>query len=131
MHAVPLSRQVVGLLRELKLLSHGEYLFPRRVGSKHPTLSKETIRALIQRVTRVPATAHGFRSTFSTHVSESLKWEDKVKEACLAHARGGKIEGTYDRATFYAERTKLMQWYADEIDAEIKGADVIPINTAA
>jgi integrase len=130
MHAVPLSRQVVGQLRELKLHSHGEFLFPRRVGSKHATLPKETIRTLICRVTKVSATAHGFRSTFSTHVSESLKWDDKVKEACLAHARGGKIEGTYDRATFYAERTKLMQWYADEIDVAVKGAEVIPIRNS-
>lgn len=132
MHAVPLSLQAIEILKNLRLISLGEYLFPRRVGSKHATLPKETIRALICRVTKVPATAHGFRSTFSTHVSESLKWDDKVKEACLAHARGGKIEGTYDRATFYQERTKLMQWYADEIDAAVKGAEIIPIrNTAA
>ena len=127
-HAVPLSMQAVEQLRMLRLISHGEYLFPRRVGSKHVTLPKETIRALIKRVTKVAATAHGFRSTFSTHVSESLKWDDKIKEAALAHNRGGKIEGTYDRATFYHERAKLMQWYADELDAAKRGATVIALH---
>jgi hypothetical protein len=63
-----------------------------------------------------------------THVSESLLWDDKVKEAALAHRKAGKTEASYDRATHYAERVKLMQWYADEIDAAVKGADVIPIS---
>lgn len=71
--------------------------------------------------------AHGLRATFSTHVSESLKWDDKVKETALAHRKAGKTEASYDRATHYVERMKLMQWYADEIDAAVKCADVIPI----
>jgi integrase len=129
MHAVPLSRQAIEVLQQLQIVKRGEYLFPTRAGSKHPTLPNETLGAAIKRITSVPATPHGFRSTFSTHVSESLKWDDKVKESCLAHARGGKIEGTYDRATFYPERAKLLQWYADEIDSAVKGADVIQISS--
>jgi len=41
----------------------------------------------------------------------------------------GGVEGKYDRATHYKERVKLMQWYADEIDSAVKGADVIPIKS--
>jgi integrase len=71
--------------------------------------------------------AHGFRSTFSTYVAESLKWDDVVKEAALAHYKTD-VEGKYDRATHYKERVKLMQWYADKLDAAVKGAKVIPIS---
>ena len=131
-HAVPLSRQARAVLESLRQITgDGECLFPSRGGSKSPCMSDMTMNAAIKRATSVPAHPHGFRATFSTHVSESLKWDDKVKEAALAHRRGGKIEGTYDRATFYAERAKLLQWWADEIDAAVKGADVIPLRSAA
>jgi hypothetical protein len=89
--------------------------------------------ALIKAVRRASGSdihAQGFRSTFSTYVAESLKWADTVKEAALSHYKIA-VEGKYDRATHYPERVKLMQWYADEIDAAVKGADVIPIKGAA
>jgi hypothetical protein len=69
------------------------------------------------------------RSTFSTHVAESLKWADAVKEAALAHGKQG-VEGLYDRATHYAERVKLMQWWAEEVDVAVRGAEIIPIKAA-
>jgi integrase len=88
-----------------------------------------TLLYAVKRAAGKEVHAHGLRATFSTHVSESLKWDDKVKEAALAHRKAGKTEASYDRATHYVERMKLMQWYADEIDAAVKGADVIPIKS--
>ena len=130
-HAVPLSRQALSILEFLRQITgDGEYLFPSRGGSKTPCMSDMTMNGAIKRATLVPAHPHGFRATFSTHVSESLEWDDKVKEAALAHRRGGKIEGTYDRATFYPERSKLMQWWADEIDVAANGASVIQLRSA-
>jgi integrase len=129
MHAVPLSRQAMAVLEELKKITgEGEYLFPSRGGSKQPCISDMTLLYAVKRAAGKEVHAHGLRATFSTHVSESLKWDDKVKEAALAHRKAGKTEASYDRATHYVERMKLMQWYADEIDAAVKGADVIPIN---
>jgi integrase len=130
MHAVPLSRQALGVLAELKRLTgHSEYLFPSRVGSTAPCLSDVALLKAVKRAAdRSDAHAHGLRSTFSTHVAESLKWPDAVKEAALAHGKPG-IEGLYDRATHYAERVKLMQWYADEIDSAVKGAEIIPLHS--
>ena len=128
LHAVPLSRQAVEALQSLKQVTgSGEYLFPARGGSKHPFMSDATMLAAAKRAAGKLVHSHGFRSTFSTYVSESLKWDDKLKEAALAHRKAGKTEASYDRATHYMERAKLMQWYADEIDAAVKGADVIPI----
>lgn len=127
LHAVPLSRQALAVLEELrKLTGTGEYLFPSRPGSTGKTLSGMALLKAARRVAGRDIHAHGFRSTFSTYVAESLKWDDAVKEAALAHGKHG-IEGAYDRATHYAERVKLMQWWGDEIDAAVKGADVIPL----
>ena len=127
-HAVPLSRQAVAILRELKTLTgHSEYLFPSRVGSKKPCLTDVALLKAVKRAAgRSDVHAHGLRALFSTYVGESLKWPDAVKEACLAHVKRG-VEGIYDRATHYAERVKVMQWYADEIDVAVHGATVIAL----
>ncbi len=131
LHTVPLSKQALSVLEELRRLTgHSEYLFPSRVGSTAKTLSGMALLKAVRRAAGTDIHAHGFRSTFSTFVAESLKWPDAVKEAALAHGKQG-IEGAYDRATHYAERVKLMQWWADEIDAAVKGATVIPLRGAA
>jgi integrase len=132
MHAVPLSRQALAVLAELKgLTGHSEYLFPSRVGSDAKCLSDVALLKAVKRAAdRADVHAHGLRSTFATHVAESLRWPDAVKEAALAHSKQG-VEGLYDRATHYAERIKLAQWYADEIDAAVRGADVIRLPGAA
>lgn len=127
MHAVPLSRQMLVLLAELKKLTgHSEYLFPARVGATAKYITDMTVLKAVKRAAGRDVHAHGLRAVFSTYVSESLKWPDAVKEAALAHGKDG-VEGRYDRATHYKERVKLMQWYADEIDSAVKGADVIQI----
>lgn len=130
-HSVPLSDQALAVLAELrKLTGFGQYLFPSRPGSTVKTLSGMALLKAVRRTAGQDIHAHGFRSTFSTYVAESLKWPDAVKEAALAHSKQG-VEGAYDRATHYAERVKLMQWYANEIDAAVKGAQVIPLHTTA
>jgi integrase len=131
MHAVPISSQVLALLAELKKLTrHSEYLFPARVGAKAKHITDMTVLKAVKRAAARDVHAHWLRAVFSTHVSDSLKWPDAVKEAALAHYKSG-VEGKYDRATHYKERVKLMQWYADEIDAAVKGADIIPITGKA
>lgn len=129
MHAVPLSRQVLALLDDLrKLTGHSEYLFPARVGAVAKHITDMTVLKAVKRAAGRDVHAHGLRAVFSTHVGDSLKWPDAVKEAALAHYKGG-VEGKYDRATHYKERAKLMQWYADEIDSAVQGAEVIPIKS--
>jgi integrase len=131
-HAVPLSRQVLAILSNLKgLTGDGEYLFPAKVrGGKLPTISDMTLLKAVKRATGRDVHAHGMRALFSTHVAESGKWADNVKEAALAHGKKG-IEGAYDRATHYLERVRLMQWYADEIEQAGRGADVVPLMPVA
>jgi integrase len=130
-HVVPLSRQALAILRELqKETGKGICLFPGRPGTKGGTITDMTLLKAVKRAAGQDIHAHGFRALFSTHVAESGKWSDSVKEACLAHGKRG-VEGAYDRATHLLERVRLMQWYADEVDAAVRGADVVPIAAAA
>lgn len=129
-HAVPLASQALVILAGLKVeTGWHEYLFPSRQGSKTKTISDMAVLKAVKRAAGKDIHAHGFRALFSTHVAESGKWPDNVKEAALAHGKRG-IEGVYDRATHYPERVKLMQWWADEIDAAVRGADVIELRPA-
>jgi integrase len=60
-------------------------------------------------------TAHGFRSTASTILNER-HFDPDVIEAALAHQDQNAIRRTYNRATYWPERVKLMQAWADMLD---------------
>lgn len=122
-HRIPLPKQAVVMLKELKLINgRYEYLFPSQTGSKTPIISDMAVLKGIRRTAgHDQVDAHGFRAVFRTHAGESLKWPEPVLEAALAHGKKNAVVGAYDRATHYAERKKLMQWYADELDRVKKG----------
>ena len=60
-------------------------------------------------------TAHGFRATAST-ILNSRAFEPDVIEAALAHQDKNVIRRTYNRATYWDQRVKLMQDWADLVD---------------
>jgi len=132
-HRIPLPKQAVVMLKELKLINgRYDYLFPSQAGSKSPIISDMAILQAIRRtVGHDQVDAHGFRAVFRTHAGESLKWPEPVLEAALAHGKKNAVVGAYDRATHYAERQKLMQWYADELDRVKKGAALKAVQAVA
>ena len=116
-HIVPLPRQAMEMLTDLhQLTGFGEFLFPSRVGAKASSLSDIAILKAVRRLAgHDNLDVHGFRSVFSTYANEKHQ-DEKVIECALAHGKKGHIKGLYDRATYFSERTVLMQWYADELD---------------
>lgn len=116
-HVVPLSRQAVGLLRELANLQGSEpgaLLFPSTVGASQP-ISENTLGFAIRRL-GFAATAHGARHTFSTIANEDHLARPEVIEAALAHAVPGTA-GRYNTAEYVAERRELLQRWADLLDS--------------
>jgi len=59
--------------------------------------------------------AHGFRASASTMLNER-GFNPDVIEAALAHEDEDKVPRAYNRATYWKERAKLMQAWADLID---------------
>lgn len=95
-HAVPLSRQVLELFRELHSVTIGTgYMFPAFHTWKRP-MSENTINASFRRMgfTKDEMTAHGFRSTASTLLNESGLWHPDAIERALAHGDSNAIRGT-------------------------------------
>ena len=123
-HVVPLSRQVLALLQQLKEATSDrvrKYLFAALYTPRRP-MSENTINASLRRMGYGPddMTAHGFRSTASTLLNESGLWHPDAIERALAHGDSNAIRGTYNRGNYWDERVKMAQWWSDYLD-ELRG----------
>jgi integrase len=117
-HTVPLSRQVVALLKELHELTGPEgYVFPAFHTSRRP-LSENTVNQAFGRMGYAvgEVTAHGLRTTASTLLNESGKWSPDAIERSLAHADGDAVRCTYNRGFYWEERVAMHQWWSDHLD---------------
>jgi len=116
---VALSRQAVAILDTLRTVTgRRELLFPGLRTADRP-ISENTLNAAMRRLgfASDEMTAHGFRASFSTLANESGLWRMDVIERCLAHAEPNAVRRAYNRAEFWPERVRLMQWWADHLDS--------------
>ncbi len=128
-HIVPLSRQVLILLRDLEALTGGgELMFPTLHNAARP-LSDNTLNSALRRLgySGDQHTAHGFRSTASSMLNEMGIHPDLI-ELQLAHKDSNEVRGIYNRAERLAERRKMMQQWADHLDALRAGGNVVVLN---
>ncbi|MCL4678890.1 MAG: integrase arm-type DNA-binding domain-containing protein [Alphaproteobacteria bacterium] len=130
-HIVPLSRQTIALLREQKEETghlSTPWVFPSQVRPKQP-MSNNTILFAIGRMGyKKRMTGHGFRALAMSNIKEKLGYRHEVVDRQLAHVHKSKIDRAYDRAQFLDERTKMMQEWADYLDALANGDKVIQGN---
>jgi integrase len=123
-HDVPLSRQALAILREIWSLSdYGDLVLPSIRSIKKP-LSENAMNSALRRMgyAKDEMTSHGFRATASTILNER-GFNPDVIEAALAHQDKNVIRRAYNRATYWSERVKLLQSWADLLD-EFKSASV-------
>lgn len=115
-HAVPLSRQAITLLKELEQYrTESDLLFSGRNSLSQP-ISDNTFNMALNRMGyKGRQNPHGFRHIASTALNNQFSDKEQVVEACLAHMKKG-VKGTYDKATHLEERVEMMQWWADYID---------------
>lgn len=117
-HIVPLAAQAVAILRELApLTGAGRYVFPGALSKSRP-MSENTVLAALRRLGYPVGTmtGHGFRAMARTMLAES-GWRPDAIERQLAHKVSGPLGAAYDRAQYLDERRKMMQAWADYLDA--------------
>ena len=125
-HIVPLSGQALELFKQAKRLAGGsKYVFPGLSSLAKP-LSDTALNNVLLRLGFGHFSPHGFRRTASTILNE-LGWQPDVIERQLAHQERNKIRAAYNKATYLEDRTKMMQAWADHVDAIVAGAKVVPI----
>lgn len=116
-HLIPLSKQAVVRLRELRSLTgSGKYLFPG-ARSNMRCMSENTTNAALRRLdySRDEMTTHGFRSMASTLLNEQ-GWHRDAIERQLAHAERDDVRAAYNYAEHLPERRRMMQAWADYLD---------------
>ena len=86
-HKVPLSRQVISLLAELRPITGSSKLLFPSVRSNERPISDNTINAALRRLgyAKSEMTGHGFRAMASTLLNETRKWHPDAIERQLAH----------------------------------------------
>jgi integrase len=115
-HTVPLSRQAVGILSELRpLTGQRQFVFPNQHKLSGPMSENTILYALYRMGYHSRATGHGFRSTASTVLNEH-GFPPDVIERQLAHGERNAVRAAYNHAQYLPERRKMMQWWADYLD---------------
>ena len=116
-HIVPLARQVVGILEDLRQYTgHGHFLFPSMRTDNRP-ISDVTLLAGLRRLgyTKEQMCVHGFRSMASALLNEQGYNRDWI-ERQLAHGERNSIRAAYNYAEYMPERRRMMQEWADYLD---------------
>lgn len=117
-HFVPLSRQALTLLAELRTLSGGgKYLFPNMRDHARPMSNNAFLKAIERMGYKGDMSGHGFRALAMSSIKEKLGYRHEVVDRQLAHVQKDKIARAYDRAEFMDERRVMMQAWADYIDS--------------
>ena len=131
-HIVPLSKQAIQILTELKeLTGSSRYVFPSGRSFARP-MSNNAILAALRRMgyNKDIMTGHGFRAMARTILDEVLQVRPDFIEHQLAHAVRDPNGRAYNRTAHLDERRKMMQTWADYLDGLKAGAVVIPFKTA-
>jgi len=117
-HVVPLPRQAVSIFAELQpITGRGRYVFPSIRSAARP-MSENTVNAALRRLgyTTEEMTGHGFRAMASSRLNE-MGFPPDVIERQLAHAERNRVRAAYNRASYLPERRRMMQHWADYLDA--------------
>ena len=127
-HLVPLSRQAIKILEEIKKLTGAsKYAFPSGRTFDRP-MSNNAVLAALRRMgyTKDEMTPHGFRAMARTIIDEVLQVRPDFIEAQLAHRVSDPLGRSYNRTQHLNERRKMMQKWADYLDGLRQGAKVLP-----
>lgn len=114
-HIVPLSKQVVELLHQIRTLHNNpDFVFPSHTNPNNSISENTLLYAMYRMGYHSRATPHGFRATASTILNER-NFRSEVIEKQLAHGERNKVRASYNHAQYLPERKEMMQWWADHL----------------
>lgn len=148
-HVVPLTDDMLAILKSLPRFKRGVFLFSTTFGEKPVWMNDKIKKALDQRMLRTlralarrrgadPAsvdlprwTNHDIRRSVRSQLSR-LKVAEEVREAVLAHVRPG-IKGVYDRYQYFDEKGEAFTLWAARLRSIVDPppSNVVPLHGAA
>jgi integrase len=131
-HLVPLSKQAIILLNELKPISgHLPYVFKGGRDPQRP-MSESAVNAALKRLgynTQTEITGHGFRAMARTMLHERLDMDPHYIEHQLSHAVPDVLGTAYNRTKFISQRIEMMQVWANYLDELKTSAQILLKNS--
>lgn len=122
-HKIPLSKEAMRILELIRPISgHREWVFPSIKAPLNHMYEQTANAAIIRMGFGGELVVHGMRSIARTAAEESGKFRIEVLESALAHTKNNEIIAAYNRAEYLAERTQLMQWWGDYVQAQKRRA---------
>ena len=130
-HIVPLSKQAIAVLEELRpLTGGGRLVFPSMTNRERPISENTVTYALARMGYKGRMTGHGFRTAASTMLNEQGVRHDVI-ERQLAHNERNSVRAAYNRAEYLPERKAMMQDWADYLDKIKAEAEIIELRGRA
>ena len=145
-HIIPLSKQAINLLQNLRKHQLTDYVFTSPVGNSF--LSDGSLKTVIKRIHMealtkgekgfvdpkmtnrmgypAVATPHGIaRASFRTwaqddELGNDERYSERIAELCLHHMTKDTYKGAYNRGEMMKSRTEMMQGWADFCLGEIE-----------
>lgn len=117
-HIIPLSRQALSILESLhQITGRSEYIFPSARGASR-CMSDNALRVALRGMgyDNDTMTPHGFRAMARTLLDEVLGFRVEWIEQQLAHAVKDANGRAYNRTKHLAQRSDMMQRWADYLD---------------
>jgi len=115
-HRVPLSKQSIQVLKELKGLTGHQNWICKSSNTIDKSISENAMLNLVKRIHMTKhTTVHGLRSTASTFLNEK-GFRFDVVEAQLSHTEKDKVRKAYNHAKYWDERVEMNQFWADHIE---------------
>lgn len=130
-HVVPLPTQAVEVLRAMHAITGKHvHVFPNRDDRTKPMVSA-TLRQVLKSLGWAGRySPHATRTTGSTRLNEMGYRSDWIEKQ-LAHVDENGVRRTYNHADYLADRTAMMQNWADYLDGVKQGAQVLPFKKTA
>lgn len=113
-HSVPLSRQALEILQNMREISGRTFIFNSYANPQNPMSSETVNRVLNRNGYKDILTAHGIRSIVRTYLAKQ-NVERNTAEAVLSHKIKDRLERTYNRSDYFEERIPVMQMWADYV----------------
>lgn len=125
-HIVPLAKQSLEILGELRKLTGGkELMFPPQMHCRHMMMSENTINNVLKKMGyKGKMVGHGFRGLASTTLNE-MGYAPDVIERQLAHKDTNQVRAAYNHAQYLPQRRAMMQDWADFVEKMTLNGTVI------
>jgi len=116
-HRVPLTDQMIRLLRSLPRTLDQPLIFPSPSGKM---LSDMALNSLMRKMRASgdlweDAVPHGFRSTFRVWAAETTAYPAELAELCLMHSVGSSVYRAYQRSDLFEKRRDIMRDWNDAV----------------